>query len=363
MPVSRRALVIGIDDYIHGFDRLSACVNDATQMAALLHSNGTAGAEQIFSVETRTSGPKGAPTTSVLRDDLDWLFSGHAEIALLYFAGHGVVGEDGACHLITADAEGAEDGISLEYILSLANAAGAEHRIGSCVVILDCCFAGAAGEVAELRLEGRAVIGEGVTIMTSCGRTQTAQELGDHGLVTGLLIDGLKGGAADICGRITPASLYAFVDQTLGDHRQRPLFKSNVDRFVVLREIDPRIPLRVLRMLQTWFKTPFAPYKLDPRYEPDRGEEAGRLAHIPVCEDLVAIYRDLQLCNRQGLVSAHPPEPHGSNMWHAAIYKGVCRLTDVGRHYRRLAKLGLLGGGIPELKLDDVLLERPNASV
>lgn len=49
---------------------------------------------------------------------------------------------------------------------------------------------------------------------------------------------GLKGGAADIGGNITPASLYSFVDQSLGAWQQRPVFKTNISRFLPLRTIQ-----------------------------------------------------------------------------------------------------------------------------
>jgi hypothetical protein len=355
MPSPRRAVVIGIDEYQGPWAPLRACVNDAMSTAESLYSNADEEKRRNFSVCRRTSDRGLAPTTAQLRADLKWLFEGPAEVTVLYFAGHGAIAADGRCYLVTADAGRPDDGISLEEIVDQANEAGG--RIGSTVIILDACYAGSAGNVAAPRMEGRALIGEGVTIMTAAGRSQTADELGDHGLVTGLLLQGLQGGAADICGRITPASLYSYVDQTLGDHRQRPLYKSNVDRFVVLRQVTPRVALQTLQSLPIWFKTHDARFQLDPSCEPDRGQETERLQHVPVDPERERIYRQLQACNRQGLVSPHPPEKYERHMWHAAVYEGTCQLTDVGQHYRRLARLGLLGGGIPDADVEDILLE------
>ena len=44
---------------------------------------------------------------------------------------------------------------------------------------------------------------------------------------------------SDVIGRITPASVYALIDQTLGAWGQRPLYKANVQSFVTLREVPP----------------------------------------------------------------------------------------------------------------------------
>lgn len=60
-----------------------------------------------------------------------------------------------------------------------------------------------------------------------------------HGVFTSLLIQGLKGGAADISGKITPAGLYSYVDQSLGAWEQRLVFKTNISAFLPLRETSP----------------------------------------------------------------------------------------------------------------------------
>jgi hypothetical protein len=73
---------------------------------------------------------------------------------------------------------------------------------------------------------------------------------------------------------------------------------------------------------------------LDPSFEPDRGEEAERLKDVPVDQDNVRIYRELQKCHQHGLIA---PTDH-EYMWHTAVLSGGCRLTATGAHYRRLAE-------------------------
>ena len=66
--------------------------------------------------------------------------------------------------------------------------------------------------------KNRSILGEGVTIMAASQPWQTSMEnpVSQHGVFTELLIQGLSGGASDISGNITPASLYSFIDQSLG---------------------------------------------------------------------------------------------------------------------------------------------------
>src|SRR5437016_5456263 len=84
----KRALVVGIDSYptmpLHG------CVNDATAVANILEKNGDGSPN--FSVRLLTSDRMDV-TTALLHDALDNLFKGEADIALLFFAGHGIVNE------------------------------------------------------------------------------------------------------------------------------------------------------------------------------------------------------------------------------------------------------------------------------
>ncbi len=326
----RKALVVGIDDYASA--PLSGCVNDAVTLATLLEANGDGSPN--FDVKLITSNDTEV-TAAVLQEAIEELFSGDADTALFFFAGHGLINQEtNAGYIVSQDGKKGGWGCSLQEILNLANKAN--PRIKSSVIILDSCHSGYAGEIAGLGNDGQiSVIGNGVTILTACHRQGTAGEIGGHGIFTDMLIDGLKGSASDICGRITPASIYAHVDQTLGPWDQRPIYKANVQRFVVLREVSPKVPREILRRLPEYFKDQTDVFKLDPSFEPDRGEEAARLADIPVAEENVRVYRELQQCNRHGLVVPLVME----HMWHAAVFGTGCKLTALGAHYRKLAEM------------------------
>lgn len=324
----KKALVIGIDGYPDA--PLNGCVNDATAVAQLLESNGD-GAPN-FSVRVVTSNV--APVTAdVLSQAVSDLFKGDAETAVLYFAGHGLINPDtNAGYIVSQDGRKGAWGLALSEILSLAN--GAHPRIKSTVIILDCCHSGYAGEVPGLPVANASVISTGVTILTATHREGLAAEGRRHGVFTEILLDGLGGGCSDICGNITPAALYSHVDQTLGPWEQRPIYKANVQTFVTLRQVAPKVPLETLRRLPVYFPDPASIYRLDPSYEDDR-RNAADLAAVPVNPDNARIFKELQRCNRHGLVVPVDAE----HMYYAAINSTGCRLTAIGAHYRNLAEI------------------------
>ena len=98
-------------------------------------------------------------------------------------------------------------------------------------------------------------------------------ESNGSGLFTGLLTDALNGAAANLVGDITPGSVYAHIDQSLGPWKQRPVFKTNVKQFVSLRKVAPPVPVGDLQNLTTHFPTPDYQFPLDQTYEPERTAE------------------------------------------------------------------------------------------
>lgn len=328
--MSKRALVVGIDDY--SFAPLMGCVNDAASIASKLEANGDGSPN--FGVKLLTSNMRNI-TRKVLKDEITELFSEEAMLVLFYFAGHGNIDPaTNTGYIVSQDGDEAAPGYILSDLLELANKA--HPRIKSTVIILDSCNSGALGEVTGIGADGKfSAIGNGVTILTATHRNGVAEEKDEHGIFSELLLDGLNGGASDVCGRITPAALYTHVDQTLGDWAKRPMYKANVQTFVVLRQVQPKVPLEILRRLPQYFPDSTSMYALDPSCEPDRGKETKNLAGIPHNPDKERIYRELQICNRHGLVSpvSYP------NMWDAAVHSTGCTLTATGAHYRRLAEM------------------------
>lgn len=317
----KKALIVGLNKY-PGCE-LNWCDNDAIAMNSLIESNG----DGSPNFDTRMI--LDVCSQSKLLESIKQLFSDDADIALLYFSGHGAESDGG--YLVTTDYTSTSLGVRMEDVLRYAN----ESKCKNKVIILDCCFSGKMGE--SLLVQNRTVLGAGVTIMAASQTWQPSMEDPNlqHGVFTELLLEGLKGGAADISGKITPASLYAFVDQSLGAWEQRPVFKTNISQFLPLRTINAKVPKEKLRKLSVYFASSTDEFKLDPSYEDTNSpSDQHKLVEPYADSQHVAIFKDLQLFQSVGLV-----EPVDADyMYYAAMNSKSCRLTALGAHYWALSK-------------------------
>ncbi|HEU5024099.1 MAG TPA: caspase family protein [Spirillospora sp.] len=327
----RRALIVGIDYYEHLSD-LYCCVNDAQAVKAVLerHADGTLNfaTPQMF---TGTN-PALAVRKRDLKEAVRQLFADNAEIALFYFAGHGYIEGTGG-FLCASDSESGDDGLALAEVMALANNSNATNKM----VILDSCHSGVAGNRANT--PNFAELADGVTILTATTETQGALESGSAGVFTSLFVDALNGAAANLVGDITPGSVYAHIDQSLGPWAQRPVFKTNVKQFASLRKSEPPIAPGLLQDLTRYFPTPEHKFQLDPSFEPERSPDQRNDPSIPSPDPAnTATFAVLQSYARVNLV-----RPVGApHMWHAAMQRKSCELTVLGQHYWSLVHKGLI---------------------
>lgn len=329
----RKALIVGIDYYEH-LGPLSGCVNDAHAIKMILerHADGT---RNFVTPEVIVgTSPSNIATRDRLKSGVRSLFEGDPEIALFYFAGHGFI-EDTGGFLCAGDCKTGDDGLALSDLMEIARRSKARNKL----VILDSCHSGIAGERAVT--PGTSEIHEGMTVLTASTADQFAMEIpgGGAGVFTTLLVDALLGAAANLLGEITPGSVYAHIDQSLGPFAQRPVFKTNVKTFVSLRKVTPPIPLADLQSLTTYFPEPGFKFALDPSYEPERYEEQRKNPSVPPPDPKkAAVFATLQRYAKVNL--ARPVDaPH---MWHAAMNYKSCELTVLGEHYRNLVAKGLI---------------------
>lgn len=319
----RIALIVGINFYEHG-SPLFGCVDDAHAVKAVLerHDGGAVNFDCVL--ETGT-GPTDRVDRGDLKDRIEKLFNTEAEISLLYFAGHGHIEATGG-YLLATDSRRGDEGVSLSEILTLANGSPARNK----VIVLDSCHSGIAGTPPT---GGQlATLAEGLTVLTASTKDQYATEENGRGLFTTLFVDALNGSAANLTGDITPGSVYAHIDQSLGAWEQRPVFKTNVKQFVSLRKVSPPISTSELRRLTEFFPSPGFEFPLDPTYEPEmKGRDPGMPPPNPENTRKFAV---LQRYNRLNLL-VPVGVPH---MWNAAMESRACKLTALGEHYRRLVE-------------------------
>lgn len=314
----KKALIIGIDDYKAA--PLNGCVNDANAVAELLKTNGDGSPNFDVSLKLNVK------TKAEFLDLLDELFSGDADASLLYFSGHG----SDYGHLVTPDYKGRDLGVSMTDVLGFANNSKCKNKI----IILDCCFSGKFGEISVTQ-GNESILGEGITIMTASSRDEVSMESNGQGLFTGLFLQGLRGSAADITGKITPAGIYAFIDQSLGAWQQRPVFKTNIKQFLSIRNIEPRVSKSILRRLREYFDSPSDKFELDPSFEFTNNPSYEHEIVEPYSKhENVIIFKELQLLESVGLIEPVDEE----HMYFAAMKSKSCKLTALGLHYWRLSK-------------------------
>ncbi|WP_199084608.1 caspase family protein [Bosea sp. ASV33] len=329
----RKALIVGIDHY-DNISPLSGCVNDAYAVKAMLERD----ADGSVNFQTPRLMVGTGPGRGVIRRDLREavreLFQDRSDVALFYFAGHGYIDETGG-FLCSSDNADGNDGFPLAELMTFANNSQATNK----VIILDSCHSGAVG--GSHIHNAFSEIKDGTTILTASNKDQYAMEVlgGGAGVFTTLLVDALNGSAANLLGEVTPGSVYAHIDQSLGTWGQRPVFKTNVQKFISLRKADPPIPLQDLHALTMHFPAPGFQLRLDPAYEPERNEEQKKDSTIPPPDPAkTAVFAMLQRYARVNLLKP-VDAPH---MWHAAMESKACELTVLGEHYRRLVEQGLI---------------------
>ncbi|UFS63041.1 caspase family protein [Sulfurimonas sp. HSL-3221] len=310
----RKALIVGID-YYENLSSLFGCVNDSYAVKSILerHSDGSLN----FSARHETaSNPTNAISRAKLKDSVEELFKDDNDIALFYFAGHGYIENTGG-YLVTSECTRGDDGFSLDNLLTIANDSPAKNKI----IILDSCHSGIAGTPASTG--NSALLKEGLTILTASSSTQYAEEKNGSGVFTTLLVDALNGSASNLVGDITPGSIYAHIDQSLGPWEQRPIFKTNVKTFTTLRKVQPPIALTDLKKIVELFDEPGVEFALDPSFEPDSDNPD---------DENIEKFRILQKYNRINLVVPVKEE----HMYYAAMHSTGCKLTALGVHYWNL---------------------------
>lgn len=310
----RKALVVGIDFY-QQISPLYGCVNDAFAIKTVLdrHSDGTKNFDVNIEVST---GPTSFIERKELKNKVEELFRDKSDIALFYFSGHGYIESTGG-YLITSECKDGDDGLPMNELLQIVNNSPARNKI----IILDCCHSGIAGNASPN--EDKAILKEGITILTASSAQQYAMEENGSGVFTTLFIDAMNGSASNLVGDITPGSIYAHIDQSLGSWEQRPIFKTNVTSFTTLRKVQPPISLADLKQLTELFPIKGQEFKLDPSFEPE--------SENPNKEN-VAKFKLLQKYNRINLVVPIDAE----HMYFAAIGNKSCKLTILGEHYWNL---------------------------
>lgn len=258
------ALVIGID-YGGGADGLTT-VTDARAMKRVLEHDAEVGGP-VWHVDALTADYE-TTAKQVKAAVRELVEDAKGQHLLFFFSGHGAVPDD---ELVLLGHDGGE--IEIDWVMKRFNGCAA----ATVTVILDCCFAGAAGDQARVWSSGRdagqrvAELRENLALLTASQRDQTSRTGDLLSPFTRLLVSGLSGGAADHQGAVSIVDLFSFVSGYFLPDEQRPQLKVNMtDVPFVMKRLPPRVPEEVLEKLTTWFVDPRDPKQLHPDHEGDR---------------------------------------------------------------------------------------------
>lgn len=337
----RKALFVGIDYYANG-NTLHGCVNDVNSMcgALELHYDDSRNfqckkllAETIALEDGREIG-----ISQIHHDQLssaiEWLFGGGndsaLDIALFYFSGHGSV-VDGKGYLCPSDFSNKHTGVAMSELIDAATKSKARNKI----IILDCCHSGATG--ADYFGSDISVLPENTIIMTGCTKEGYSQEKNGSGVFTQLFVEALNGAGSNIMGEVSPGSIYAYIDKSLGAFEQRPVFKANVKSFISLKRNKPLLEMGELRKLTKFFPDSDFEYPLDPSYEEDK-KNLPEGADASKNEEHEAIFKIFRKYWQNGLIVPLKEE----YMYQAAINSDKLKLTAMGRHYWSMLSKGVI---------------------
>ena len=319
MDMKKRALLVGIDQYQH-MSALNGCVADAIALRDMLqsHENG----EPNYDCRLLTSADEQPVTRELLRPQLQALFHNARDHVLFHFSGHGKSTKTGA-FLVTQDGTDNDPGLPMDELLNLAN----QSKAKSVLLILDCCYAGHFGDPSIFQ-DGddlqKTFLREGVTVLAASRSSEKARERQGHGVFTKLLLGALGGGAADPRGRVSAASIYAYIEQVLDSWDQRPMYKSHAAHLPPVRLCKPSVPDKLLRDLPKVFPQETSKYYLAPSYE--RTHPSARQSHVNIANKF-KILRNARMLSTQA----------GKDMYFIALESGWVRLTPLGQFYWMLA--------------------------
>ncbi|NEQ47291.1 MAG: hypothetical protein F6K00_28630 [Leptolyngbya sp. SIOISBB] len=194
--MGKYALLIGVGKYGEGLDSLPTAPNDVAALQDVLSNPDIGGFDGVKPVVN--------PSQRVMAQEIqEWFHNREPEdLVVLFFSGHGIKDESRRLHFAACDTN--------KSLLSLTAvpATFIHNCICKCkakrqLVILDCCFSGAFGDMVakddgsvdikkELGAEGRVVLTSTSSVDYSFAATDS-----DLSIYTRYLIEGIASGAAD----------------------------------------------------------------------------------------------------------------------------------------------------------------------
>ncbi|MEM8544842.1 MAG: AAA-like domain-containing protein, partial [Cyanobacteria bacterium P01_H01_bin.119] len=250
--MAKYALVIGIDRY-DSFSNLKSAAKDAEAVAQLLEQHQyrvTRLPRKLVEENQWAIAPDKPLTRTGLSQELKSFFLERAKYqdVVLYFAGHGFRVSDS----LTGDEEGylatsnatkdGQNGIPFDSLNKLISQA----ELGSLVVLMDCCYAGALLEEQQKLLAPTQTTlsrKQNSCLIAACRDFERAREGKDHGIFTTAVLKGLSAENA-VQGTVTSNDLFGFVDRELRNSGQEVIHAGMGSAIALVQHPDQPVPIQ-----------------------------------------------------------------------------------------------------------------------
>lgn len=187
---ANRAILVGVNEY--GGATLDFCVADAKALGQELLCGGVFREQEVIVMTDDARNFVDRPTAANIADRLENLAQlGEIDTLLVFFAGHGVIGNDGNGYLLTLEGT-VKRAIKLDDLKKWMSDCKASERI----LIMDCCHAGKGVRDLGILPTAKAVA-EGIVVVASCSDEQRSFDDSErgHGVFTAFFIEGMRGAA------------------------------------------------------------------------------------------------------------------------------------------------------------------------
>jgi hypothetical protein len=214
-------LAVGANQYdSRDIDSLSYCAADAREITAAFKRQEGKRYAKVNSLLV-ADGERLLPTGKNIRESLGFLAqAGPRDIILLFLAGHGVTGQDGAFYFLPRDARGdGKGGVVPESAVSGDQITSVLDSPGNRLVFIDACHSGGVDSDRMTRM----LMDTNAFVLTASKGNEFSQERADlgHGVFTWSLIEGLRGAKSGLGMLQLSGQVQAAVPR-LTDDRQHP---------------------------------------------------------------------------------------------------------------------------------------------
>ncbi|MEM7064393.1 MAG: caspase family protein, partial [Cyanobacteria bacterium P01_B01_bin.77] len=198
--MGKYALLIGVEQYGEGLQSLPAATKDVAALGKVLDNPDLGGFDNVKQVIN--------PTRAEMEQEIELWLRGRepSDLIVLFFSGHGIKDKQRRLYFAAKNTM-KENGLLIRS--TALPAINIQDYLGSCkaksqVIILDCCFSGAFGnmiprDTGEINLKDQLGVTEGQVVLTSTNAVGYSFEEKGSGLsiYTRYLVEGIDSGAAD----------------------------------------------------------------------------------------------------------------------------------------------------------------------